>query len=244
MLWVYDFQEDRFSTVSSKSLLTTETPWHEGIEGFLNKYLETPLSGFLTRFNKTRDGSDINQEELRALKLAVVLQVPRSSKDAVELGELVDKGEPHLNDLTMALDEVYSFVHVPLRQECLCFPDHGIITVPFLGASPGLGIALHPSYLVVAVPNPPEKFIGQIERYRESKLNVFSYLSVGLDTCVRVVIPASARGKNDEDTIRAGLSLARESGKNLVQTMLAENRALLGTALPTPSMLAARSRPY
>jgi hypothetical protein len=45
-LWVSDFQEDSFDVVSSKKLLTTETPWDDSVEHFLNRYLESLFRAF------------------------------------------------------------------------------------------------------------------------------------------------------------------------------------------------------
>jgi len=236
-LWVYDFQDDKFSIVSSKRLLTTEEPWDQKIEDFLSKYLESPLSSFLARFNKNRDDSNISQNELRAIKLAIMLQVPRSSNDTDDLSLLVERGEAYLDEFVAGLDHVFTFVHVPLRTESLCFPEHGLIMVPLVGAAPALAVALHPSYLTVAIPNPAEKFLPQIETYHQGTVDTFSVLSVGLDACRRVVLPGSAQGLNDEQTMRAQLKLNRTSCKRLTQMMLDETTALLGTALPPPPML-------
>lgn len=228
MLWVYDFQDDKFSVVSSKTLLTTDEPWDDEIEDFLGKYLESPLSNFLARFNKTRDDSDVSQNELRAIKLALLVQVPRSDNDTVSLSDLVQRGEAGLNEFVAAQDYVYTFVHVPLRQESLCFPEHGMIMVPLVGAAPAMALAFHPSYLTVAVPNPAAKFLPQIENYHQGKHDTFSILSVGVDACRRVVIPGSARGVNDEQSMRAQLKLNRVSCRTLTQMMMDETSLLAG----------------
>jgi hypothetical protein len=231
-LWVYEFERDHFSTVSSKRLLTSEAPWDDAIEHYLDRYLESPLSRFLARFHKTRDSNDIKQDELRALKLAIVLQVPRTANDTVDLGELAEKGEDYLNGLTAALDHRLLFVHIPLRQESLCFPEHGLIMVPLHGSPPAMGIALHPSYLTVAVPRPAEPFLKQIDWYMKSDVDVFGALSVGLDQCRRVIIPGYAFGQHDEPSMRAMLKLCRFRGKHLVQVMLDANAEDFGAAFP------------
>jgi hypothetical protein len=229
-LWYYDFDNDAFGVESSRNLYTVEAPWSDEVEGFLNRYLETPLSRFLHRFNLDRR-AQATQEELRAMKLSVMLQVERTGVQG-DIEKTARQGELYINTLVSAADEIYRFVHIPLRQERLFFPSTGIIMLPLVGPMP-IAVPLHPSYLTALVPVPHDPLVGQIKRLRENE-DAFTALSAGLEPNRRVVIPGSLWGRESERTLRPAIRQARGICKRVSKAVLGINSKLLGTPTPTP----------
>lgn len=220
--WVYDFVDDAFSIESSRSFLTTKMPWGDDIEKFLNRYLETPLADFLNnRFNAETRPGEIRPATLRAIKLAVLLQRHRSSDNTSLLAELVKGGETELDVLMVGAEEAYTFVHVPMKKSCICFPEDGFVVIPFLQGRPGLGMPLHPSHMTVAVPNPAERFINQLNKYQQAGETI-AHLSVGT-SCRRLIVPGSARG-NDESKLRGWLKQARVRAQYIHCNLAEETR--------------------
>lgn len=218
-LWVYDFELDRFTEQSSKSLLTLQTPWDDEIERFLNRFLESPLSSFLKKFNPETKREDIPDAALRALKLAVLLQRHRSADNADFLKKLVDGGEQLLDTLMIGAEEAYTFMHIPVRKSFFCFPAEGLVVVPFLEGRPGVGVPFHPSHMTVAVPNPSARFVNQLKKYQESQ-HVIAYLAVGTRSR-RVIVPGTVRG-NGEEKVRAWLKHARKRAGEITRQLVEE----------------------
>jgi len=131
----------------------------------------------------------------------------------------------------MAADQVYSFAHVPLRQECLFFPDHGVIAIPFMGSEVAFGVPFHPSHFTAAVRNPASLPLKQIKLFREDP-TLITALSIGLDACRRVVIPSSARATNDESTMRGAIKEGRDICLTLTKAMLDGNAVVLDMLRP------------
>ncbi len=226
-LWYFDFDADSFGSMSSRSLHTTTAPWSQALELFLNKHLESPLSNFLSRFNADRT-TEPSEIELRAMKLSVLLQAKRSKGTAEEL---VGLGERYLDELLVAADHVNEFVRVPLRAERLFFPDHGVIIIPLAAASPAVAVALHPSYLVAAVPRPAGLFLRQIDALRQDEENITS-LSGGFEKCRRLVIPGSSRGRNSEAAMRSYILGHRRRAVLIARVFAEQNTAAFGSAFP------------
>lgn len=231
-LWCYDFDRDAFDVVSSKHLYTTDAPWSDSVEAFLNRYVETPLAAFLKRYGESRREAEPSQIELRALKLAVLLQVERSGFNG-DLQKTAQKDELALNTLVTAVDDFYRFVHVPLRKERLFFPETGVIMFPLVASHPAIALPLHPSYLSVMVPIPVDRFLLQIESLREDEDN-FTALSAGFDSSRRVVIPGSLWGKHAEAELKGAICEARGRAGLLMKAGLSANKKLFGETMPVP----------
>jgi hypothetical protein len=229
-LYYYDFALDEFEVRAASKLHTLEKPWSQRVEKFLNRYLETPLGTFLSRFNRDRHAQP-TELELRAMKATLLLQAPRSADAREELEDLETKGEFYLNTLVMAADDVFSFVHVPLRQARLFFPRHGLITIPMVGAAPAVGIAFHPSYLMVTVPKNHAPFIAQLEVLREQPED-YTAFSAGLEKCRHLVIPGYLWG-TDEDALRHNIHVYRKRGTALLEGSMQLNQRLYGTTRPS-----------
>ena len=135
-LWYFDFDRDCFDVEAAKKLYTTEEPWTLEVEQFLNRYLEDPLSKFLKRFRQDRRAEPV-ERELRAMKATLLLQVERTQNP---IHEVAAKGEEYLNNLVMAADLVFDFVHIALPQKQLVFPEHGFFLIPAVGAQPLMAI--------------------------------------------------------------------------------------------------------
>jgi len=146
-LWFYDFDDDAFDVDSSRNLNLTDEPWPERVEHFLRDYLETPLAAFLARFRETRR-TTFKKGELRAMKLAVLLQGERTFGDLAELEMLVERGWPYLNRLVAGADQTWDFCTIPLRAQRLFFPETGIIMGPACWRETCYGHAVRPSALV------------------------------------------------------------------------------------------------
>lgn len=227
-LWFFDFDRDRFDVEAARTLYTRDEPWALTVEQFLNRHLEDPLAKFLNRFRRDRS-AEPKELELRAMKATLMLQVERTQNT---IHEVVEKGEQYLNDLVMAADVVFDFVHVPLKQKRLMFPESGFFVIPMLGCGPLLAMPFDSSYFMVAVPKPSRRFIKTIVDLRETP-DTLSGLSMGFDKCRRVVVPGNMRG-SDERAMAHMLKWCREAGKLWAQATMRANIQAWGVPFPKP----------
>ncbi len=207
-LWYYDFEKDRFGTLTSEKMFTRKAPFSQDVEDLLNRYLEAPLSNFLARFSATRD-AEPSQKELRAMKLSVILQGARSVGAEADLHETLGCGEEHVDRIVSEVDRDYfEFVHFPLRAERLFLPDAGLVALPLRRSPPALALPLHPSFMVVAVPHACPGGTRQLESLLDDEDKVTA-LSAGLDVVRRLAIPGSAHRTTDESTMRSAIQRFR-----------------------------------
>lgn len=230
-LWYYDCGRGQFGVESSRRLYTATTPWSREIEAFLNKYLETPLARFLNRFQISRREARPEEYELRAMKLALLLQLERSGVQG-DLVETAKSTELELNALVSAADEVYAFVHIPLRAERLFFPAVGVVLLPLVGIAPAPALPLNPSYLIAALPRPVGNMLKQLELLRADEDNLTA-LSAGF-RCRRIVLPGSLWGRHSDEQLARAIREAKTIARRLMASALERNREIFGTAFPTP----------
>lgn len=221
-LWFYDFDADRFHVMSGRRLYTLDEPLPRHVEEFFNRWFETPLGRFLAR-QKTNRRAQPNEEELRALKLSFLFQKGRNfiQREAPRAREYMDafarKDEEWLNNGLWIADRLFEFFHFPIRQERLFFPDTAIIDIPFIGEEHGAALPVHPAYLVVAAPRSCRSRRKQLEALRvmDEREQVFTALTIGSESCRRVVIPGSLWERSTEDHLREVILHARECAKVL-----------------------------
>lgn len=230
-LWYYDFDRDCFETRSARNLYTTEEPWAAEVETFLNRYLETPLSAYLTRFLADRT-AEPNEKQLRAMKATLLLQIERTQNT---IHEVVQKGEEHLNNLVMASDVLYDYVGFPLKQNRLMFSEHGFFMIPMLGSHPLLAIPLAPSYFCVACPKGTDRFIKTVADLRELP-DILSGLSMGFDRARRVVVPGYLMTSDpaEQAKLAGALKRLRDEGKYWAKRTIDVNVANYGEPFPKP----------
>lgn len=202
-LRLYDFERERFERRFPKSVFAEADINTRETEGFLNRFIETPVSGYLARVIGKGAGKaeliDTGQVELyRALVGLVALQVQRVKDakregiDGKTLNDLVAGGQPFLDQLVTFTSQRNAVVGITLAQtEALYFNNLGGFVVPIAGDEPARAMALSPRHAVCFAP------FGEIAAQQLRGLaraeGSMSAFSIGLGSHVKQVVIAPDR---------------------------------------------------
>jgi len=219
----YDFETDRVESLSSKKLLTAETPFPQAVEDALNRYVETPLASHL---HATSDGTELQPEVpwtlRRAMLLSILLQAARTSAgqgDAESLKFLTDAATwdaPKWDEIAIAAAEDFHVVGCIVPPSyALYFAGVGISLLPLSGSLGAPFQATSPGSFIAAIPAAiPEQVAGRTVLELINSGSVVA-LSVGL-TARRVVVPPQLANVSDAE-IRTRVRSLRDASRRLTQ---------------------------
>jgi hypothetical protein len=203
-LWYYDFKRDAFDIQSAKTLFTLDTPHPGKVEAFLNTYLESPLSQYVSDLIR-RGERDRTWKQERALRLTLLFQGQRAldphTDGKFSLENLADKDEAYLDQLAVAAETLGRFFAFVLPcGEFLYYPSTGLVPFPVATAGP-LGLFLPVAPTVLVAWTPPGVTDTEVNS-AAARRGLLTGLSVGSERASKIVIPGGIHGNVDPTILR------------------------------------------
>lgn len=223
-LLYYDFDRDEVASHASKSLLTSVDSFGHAVEGFLNKWIETPLADYLTSVAQRGLSTPIPWRQERALRLYIPLQGARAAAGAGKADAAADLRfaptftEADVDALAVSAATTWRFLggQMPVGQ-ALFFPSVGIAALPLAGSpneTPcGIFLPTSPTTFFAAIPAKIPDAVADRQLRAALTNRTLVALSVGL-TCNRVVVPPAMR-THDRTTLCTAIRAFRSGAGNL-----------------------------